>query len=332
MLRVLQSLFNSSHPGSCAPDAAFVTLVANESYVQGALCLRQSLARVGSACPLVLVVADPLPAEAMSALEAGFNASHLVSLSALRQRLDRYEQRQLARRVRADEQKQLVGRRLSVSRQLSQAAAGAPLRNTRQLTRAGGWARRTHQKLLLFALRGYRKAAFLDLDMLIVRNIDAILEQPAFSAVAALPYTRTSFNSGVFVFEPSLAVASSLAALSRATDTGVGGKPAAVRIRGAMEQRGTSHLSDQSVLNHFFKGRWRPLPYGYNAGKKIYMAKRELWKQMQVGAIHFVGRPKPWDVPYNPTSPPAAQLRSRLDATPLYNKWHEQCPQVAQTG
>ena len=52
--------------------------------------------------------------------------------------------------------------------------------------------------------------------------------------------------------------------------------------------------------------------YGYNAGKKIYMAKRELWKQMQVGAIHFVGRPKPWDVPYNPTSPPAAQLRSRL--------------------
>ena len=166
----------------------------------------------------------------------------------------------------------------------------------------------------------------------IVDNMDALLDEPPFSAVAAMPYSSRLFNSGVFVFEPSLAVASSLAALSRATDTGVGGKPAAVRIRGAMEQRGTSHLSDQSVLNHFFKGRWRPLPYGYNAGKKIYMAKRELWKQMQVGAIHFVGRPKPWDVPYNPTSPPAAQLRSRLDATPLYNKWHEQCPQVAQTG
>ena len=55
------------------------------------------------------------------------------------------------------------------------------------------------------------------------------------------------------------------------------------------------------------------------------MAKRELWNQMQVGAIHFVGRPKPWDVPYKPTSPPAAQLRNRLDATPLFNRWHEQC-------
>ena len=157
--------------------------------------------------------------------------------------------------------------------------------------------------------------------------MDALLDEPPFSAVAAMPYSSRPFNSGVFVYEPSVAVASALATLSHATDTGLGGKPAAVRIRGAMEQRGTSHLSDQSVLNHFFKGQWRPLPYGYNAGKKIYMAKRELWNQMQVGAIHFVGRPKPWDVPYNPTTLPAAQLRSRLDATPLYNKWHEQCPQ-----
>ena len=160
---------------------------------------------------------------------------------------------------------------------------------------------------------------------MIVDNMDALLDEPPFSAVAAMPYSSRLFNSGVFVFEPSVAVASSLATLSRATDTGLGGKAAAVRIRGAMEQRGTSHLSDQSVLNHFFKGRWRPLPYGYNAGKKIYMAKRELWNQMQVGAIHFVGRPKPWDVPYHPKSPPAAQLRNRLDATPLYNRWHEQC-------
>ena len=133
---------------------------------------------------------------------------------------------------------------------------------------------------------------------MIVDNMDALLDEPPFSAVAAMPYSSRLFNSGVFVFEPSVAVASSLATLSRATDTGLGGKPAAVRIRGAMEQRGTSHLSDQSVLNHFFKGRWRPLPYGYNAGKKIYMAKRELWNQMQVGAIHFVGRPKPWNYGY----------------------------------
>ena len=106
-------------------------------------------------------------------------------------------------------------------------------------------------------------------------NVDALLHEEPFSTVAAMPYSTRLFNSGVFVFEPSVAVASTLAALSRATGTGTGtgtgGKQAGVRIRGAMEQRGTSHLSDQSVLNHFYKGRWRPLPYGYNAGKKSHL-------------------------------------------------------------
>ena len=54
----------------------------------------------------------------------------------------------------------------------------------------------------------------------IVDNMDALLDEPPFSAVAAMPYSSRLFNSGVFVFEPSLAVASALAALSRATDTG----------------------------------------------------------------------------------------------------------------
>ena len=132
--------------------AAFVTLIANESYVAGAICLRQSLERVKSACALELVVADPLPANAMAALAAAFNASRIRPLSELRRRLDRYEQRLLARRVREDEERsQAFGQQ----RRLEEARSA--LKSTRQLQRAGGWARRTHQKLLLFALRGYRK-------------------------------------------------------------------------------------------------------------------------------------------------------------------------------
>ena len=154
----------------------------------------------------------------------------------------------------------------------------------------------------------------------IVDNMDALLDEPPFSAVAAMPYSSRLFNSGVFVFEPSVAVASSLATLSRATDTGLGGKPAAVRIRGAMEQRGTSHLSDQSVLNHFFKGRWRPLPYGYNAGKKIYMAKRELWNQIAdesrrhplCGPAQAVGRAVQPDEPARRAAPEQARRDAAL--------------------
>ena len=81
----LNSLLNASRPGTCAPDAAFVTLVANESYVDGAICLQSSLRRVNSACPLVLVVADPLPEQAMAQLSAAFK--DIKPLSELRQRL-----------------------------------------------------------------------------------------------------------------------------------------------------------------------------------------------------------------------------------------------------
>ena len=57
-------------PQRCAPNATFVTLIANESYVPGAVCLQRSLARVGSRCPLTLVIADPLPDFAMAELTA----------------------------------------------------------------------------------------------------------------------------------------------------------------------------------------------------------------------------------------------------------------------
>ena len=213
-------LLNSTMPhGTCASNSAFVTLIANESYVSGALCLKRSLMRVRSACPIVLVVADPLPADAMAQLESEYDSSNIRRLSALRLSLDTYEQ--WVAHGPQDKLGVSAGRRLQHLQPAGSAKGkgGGELRNTRQLHRAGGWAKRTHQKLLLFALGGYRRMAFLDIDMLVTRNIDALLDSqliPAsFAAVAALPYSTSSFNSGVFVFEPSLATAAALDDLSR---------------------------------------------------------------------------------------------------------------------
>ena len=62
-----------------------------------------------------------------------------------------------------------------------------------------GLAKRTHQKLLVFAMRGYKRAAYLDIDMLVTRNVDALLEQQPFAAVAALPYsTKASTRASLF--------------------------------------------------------------------------------------------------------------------------------------
>ena len=316
--KALQTLLNASNPGSCAPNSAFVTLVANETYVNGAICLRKSLQRVKSACQLELVIADPLPSDAMSRLSETFGTDRVRSLSDLRRRLDRYEQRALTKRVHDQEHGEEHGRRLKES---------GELKNTRQLTRAGGWARRTHQKLLLFAMKGYKKLAFLDIDMLVLRNIDALLEQPAFSAVAALPYSTSSFNSGVFVFEPSLATAASLDDLSqRATFKPVrpstDGSPSMIRIRGYGERFA---LSDQSILNHHYKSSWRKLPFGYNLGVKVRQVSPKMWNKIELAVIHYVHRPKPWEATLADRESPMSKLARKLGIEPLTQAWRYRC-------
>jgi hypothetical protein len=42
----------------CASNATFVSLLSNESWVPGALCLLKAMAAVRSRCPLLLVVDD----------------------------------------------------------------------------------------------------------------------------------------------------------------------------------------------------------------------------------------------------------------------------------
>ena len=114
---------------------------------------------------------------------------------------------------------------------------------------------------------------------------------PPFAAVVALPYSTKVFNSGVFVFEPSLPTAAALAELSARATFGraTGGR---VRIRGAGERFA---LSDQSVLNHHFRSGWHSLPYGYNVGVKTRAVNRKLWARIELAVVHFVHRPKPWE-------------------------------------
>lgn len=331
----LHRLYNATSPYStCAQDAAFVTLIANETYVEGALCLRKSLHRVGSACPLVLVVADPLPAAAMMQLDTAFHPSNIRKLSDLRRRVDRYEQRLLRQSVEGAAVPPLQGGLASdgaSSRRMQQLDAAAPIKSTRQLQRARGWARRTHQKLLLFALQGYRRAAFLDIDMLVVRNIDALLEVAPFAAVAALPYSTRSFNSGVFVFEPSLSTAAALDDLSMRATFGKASTPAAggdratpskIRISGAGER---FQLSDQSILNHHFRDRWQPLPFGYNMGVKVRHAAPKLWARVEVAVVHFVHRPKPWEGSLAEPHSPMSRLADRMGIEPLVRAWRWHC-------
>ena len=309
--RLLPLLARPASASACPPGATFVSLVSNESYVPGALCLVRAMRKLGGTCPFLLLLADlPAPPGAHVALSAASSSSlaqayggrtQLLPLSALQARLVAHTHN----------------------------ASGSGHRRRLRTLHPTGWVQNTHRKLLLWALPGFSKVVFLDIDILIVANVDALLREAPFSAAAALPYATSLFNSGVMVLSPSLATAAALQSLSASTGAGAHGAKSAStsvapRIRGALESRGTGHLSDQSILNHHFKGRWRQLPYGYNVGHKVHAVNRKLWGQIELASIHFVGRPKPWEVEPGSYRPG----RGAPDAT-LTRRWHESCGREA---
>ena len=57
-------------------------------------------------------------------------------------------------------------------------------------------------------------------------------------------------------------------------------------------------FAEQDFLNAYFAGRWRPLPWTYNASKALYACHRgpgELWQLSSVKNLHFT-MAKPWDL------------------------------------
>ena len=53
-------------------------------------------------------------------------------------------------------------------------------------------------------------------------------------------------------------------------------------------------FADQDVLSELFKGRWRPLPYIYNALKTLRVVHASLWRDDDVKCIHYILADKPW--------------------------------------
>ncbi|KOS23115.1 Uncharacterized protein ESCO_003522 [Escovopsis weberi] len=54
---------------------------------------------------------------------------------------------------------------------------------------------------------------------------------------------------------------------------------------------------DQDLLSRLFRGRWRPLPYVYNALKTMRAdaVHAPIWRDDRVKNVHYILHPKPWD-------------------------------------
>ncbi|KAM7045664.1 glycogenin-2-like isoform 1-T1 [Molossus nigricans] len=144
----------------------------------------------------------------------------------------------------------------------------------------------TLTKLHSWTLTHYSKCVFLDADTLVLCNIDELFDRSEFSA-APDPGWPDCFNSGVFVFQPSLETHSLL-------------------LRHATEH-GSFDGADQGVLNSFFSS-WasadiqKHLPFIYNVSSNSFYTYGPAFKQFgsSTKVVHFLGPTKPWNYKYNP--------------------------------
>ncbi|XP_029306315.1 glycogenin-2 [Cottoperca gobio] len=138
----------------------------------------------------------------------------------------------------------------------------------------------TFTKIHCWSLTHYSKCVFLDADTLVLCNVDELFDRDELSA-APDPGWPDCFNSGVFVFSPSLHTHRSL--LDHAL------------------QHGSFDGGDQGLLNSFFSS-WpvedinKHLPFVYNLSASSLYSYLPAFQQFGHDAkiVHFLGAVKPW--------------------------------------
>ncbi|KZV75553.1 glycosyltransferase family 8 protein [Peniophora sp. CONT] len=275
-------------------NAAWVTLLTKEAYIPGALVVAQGFKDVGSVYPFVCMVTDTLSEDA----------------------------------------RQVLRRHGVVVRDIDPLL---PLSDAHTLNAHDSRFADTWTKLRAFGLVEFERVALMDCDMIVMRNMDELmdLELPE-GGIAAAPvcacnprklphypkdwvpencaYTplthpgaittptpittdsprpHTLLNSGLVVLHPSTELEAEI-----------------VNFVHTSPLVPTFSFPDQDLLSAFFAGRWRPLPWVYNALKTLRVIHTPLWRDEEIRCLHYILHDKPW--------------HARVGAIPEYeemNKW-----------
>ncbi|KAM4699336.1 glycogenin-2 isoform 2-T2 [Discoglossus pictus] len=144
----------------------------------------------------------------------------------------------------------------------------------------------TFTKIQCWTLTQYTKCVFMDADTIVLCNIDELFDRDELSAAPDCGWPDC-FNSGVFVFRPSMETFG--------------------RLLQFAENHGSFDGGDQGLLNSFFSN-WatadisKHLPFIYNLSISSVYTYVPAFKQFgsEAKVIHFIGTPKPWNCKYNP--------------------------------
>lgn len=180
-------------------------------------------------------------------------------------------------------------------------------------------------KLAVWTLTDFDQVVFLDADMLVIQNMDELLTMALpdngygiaachacrcnprqiasypenwHPAICYYSYCLTPemvaqprpthdkyFNAGLLVLRPDKGVWQQMMdALAAVTDL-------------------TDYIfAEQDFLNDFYRGRWQPLHYGYNAVKTLAAQHPHMWQLSRIKNLHFI-LDKPWQRVPEPGDP-----------------------------
>ncbi|KAF8078497.1 glycosyltransferase family 8 protein [Lyophyllum atratum] len=264
-----------------SPNAAYVTLLTKTSYLAGTLVLDYGLRTVNSKYPLVVMVTLSLPTDARDVLRK----------------------------------------------------RGIPIREVDTLQPQEG----VHS-LAVHDARGFglsefgsqlidvQRVVLLDCDMIVTRNMDELMDLelaedqiaavhvcacnprrlehypadwiPANCAHTAVRHPRAlppvatdstprpygQLNSGTVVLNPSEQLAKAIVDFLLTSD-----------------EIAEFSFPDQDLLTAFFKGKWKPIPWYYNALRTLRYVHPDEWSDDEVRCLHYILPDKPWQSRITPS-------------------------------
>ncbi|KAL6713135.1 hypothetical protein ACLMJK_009256 [Lecanora helva] len=264
---------------------AWVTLLTRPSYLPGVITLAQSLKTHGTRFPLIVLVTPSLPAPSLRALEIESTHNLLLTVHPIEPLL---------------------------------------LPNNQKTTLIASRFEDTWTKLRAFELTSHSACVFLDADITIYKNMDDIFdfklpgddwiaanhacvcnldhdswapenwtrsncpytplrnpegleEGSPIPPSAAPPDTYALLNGGVFLYRPSDHLWQAM-----------------YKHFVSSPELSTYQFPDQDFLASFFRHKWRPLPWKYNALKTMKQWHQNIWQDGEVHGLHYIVD-KPWE-------------------------------------
>ncbi|KAL8771485.1 MAG: hypothetical protein Q9209_003155 [Squamulea sp. 1 TL-2023] len=264
---------------------AWVTLLTRSSYLPGVITLAHSLSTHDTAYPLIVLVTPSLPESALQALELESKHNKSLVIHPVELLLPTDNQRNASVASRFED---------------------------------------TWTKLRAFQLTSYDACVFLDADLTVYKNMDELFEielpgkdwiaanhacvcnldsdawaldnwraencaytplqhpmslktATSIPSSAAPPDTYALLNSGFFLYHPSPKLWRSMYDHFQASS-----------------DLSTYQFPDQDFLAHFFRGRWLPLSWKYNALKTMENWHPNIWRDEEVMGLHYIVD-KPWE-------------------------------------